>query len=214
MAEVDDSDRDHHDSGADIQKIKTARGGLSYDLRPSRQDRERAVKTTVFRRVDKESTGRDLRQSIPLRESNSNHSSVANGRKEGVDYSLDSPKSTERPMPLLHRGDSEPIGSRARETRFGYTGTPDLSPRMITVDQRHSLHGSIETNRPVDEPRISEDLHPSFSGEVYETAGRPRTRLLNNFGMATSRPGRDERNRELSREESHLSDNISVQFVY
>ena len=24
MAEVDDSDRDHHDSGTDIQKVKTA----------------------------------------------------------------------------------------------------------------------------------------------------------------------------------------------
>ena len=132
MAEVDDSDRDHHDSGTDIQKVKTARGGLCYDLRPSRQDRERAVKTTVFHRVDKDSTGQYLRSSIPLREIHSNHSSETNGRKESVDYNLESPKSTERPMPLLHRGDSEPIGLRARESRFGYTGTPDLSSRMVS----------------------------------------------------------------------------------
>ena len=206
MAEVDDSDRDPHDSGTDIQKVKTARGGLCYDLRSSRQDRERAVKTTVFRRVDKDPTGRDLRSSITFRGIQSNHSSENNGRKGSVDHRLGSPKSTELPMPRLHRGNSEPIGSRAQESRFEYTETPDLSDQMITVDQRRSSHGSIEPHHPVDEPRISEDLHPSFGGESFKKAGRPRTRLLNNFGMASSRPGRDERSNELSREESHLSD--------
>ena len=208
MAEVDDLDRDPHDSGTDIQKVKTARGGLCYDLRSSRQDRERAVKTTVFRRVDKDPTGRDLGSSIAFRGIQSNHSSENNGRKGSVDHRLGSPKSTELPMPRLHRGNSEPIGSRAQESRFEYTETPDLSDQMITVDQRRSSHGSIEPHHPVDEPRISEDLHPSFSEGEYRKADRPRTRELNNFGVVSSRPGREKDCRDFSREATHFSDKL------
>ena len=64
----------------------------------------------------------------------------------------------------------------------------------------------MEKDPEVDEPHISDDPHPSFGGGVNADADRPRARQPNNLGVASSRPRRDERCCEMSREDAHFSD--------
>ena len=187
----------NHDPHPESQKIKKARGGLSYDLRPHQYGRRSVVQTTVFRSVDDDFPGRTPRRSVPPRNSSSFPSKSANTGRNQTDNEVDSPRLEEHSMPHLHRRDSE--ASRFASSRS--------SPLMIAVDEWHEMNAAKEKEQEVDEPHISEDLRPSFSEGEYRKADRPRTQELNNFGVVSSLTGREKDCRDFSREATHFSDN-------
>ena len=192
----------NHDPHTEIQKIRKARGGLSYDLRPHQYGRRSVVQTTVFRSVDDDFPERTPRRSVPPRNSSSFPSKSADTGRNQLDNEVDSPRLEEQSMPHLHHRDSEPSRFASRRS----------SPLMIAVDEWLEMNAAKEKEPEVDEPRISEDLRPSFSEGEYRKADRPRTQELNNFGVVSSRPGREKDCRDFSREAIHFSDinNMSV----
>ena len=128
----------------------------------------------------------------------------------GLNYESKLSRFRETSMPHLHRRDSKPVKLRIPRIHLENAANRNSPPQMITVDGWRDIEDFNGTVPNVDEPHISEDPHPSFGGRVNGSADRPRARQPNNFGVVSSRPGRDERCRELSREDSHFSDKTII----
>ena len=205
MSNIADQRVATQDLRTEIQGVKTTRGGMSYDLRPFTHDRRNTTNPMVFYGVDARGPRRTVEPSSPSRLTNSvRHTNAADDADLWYNDPV-SPIPRERSMPHLSRRDSDPVRSKTSTNRAAEATGRVSPPRLITVDEWRREE-SQEISQRVDDPYTCRDPHPLFDGEAMLNADRPRARESNNFGEASSRPGRDGSCREQSREDQPFSD--------
>ena len=199
----DASEGDHR---SEIQRVRTSRGGMSYDLRPFGHDRGYTARTKVFYGIDSRYPKRSDGRAPPSYQVDSTHPPMANHDLNSLVDRPVSPIPMERSMPHLSRRESDSTRSRTSMDHPGDVTMYRSSPQVIALDERRAWMDSFDNHPDVDEPHLRADPRPQFGGGVESNADRPRAREPNDFGKVSSQLGRDERRYALSREDALFSD--------
>ena len=129
------------DPRAEIQRVKSTRGDMCYDLRPLQHDRKNAENTMVSHGVD-DTTGCITGRPFPPRMPSSVHSVMADSNADQINDESDSPGSRGRSMPHLSRRDSEPVAFIFPRHHPEDATIRSSPPQMIAVDEWRDMEDS------------------------------------------------------------------------
>ena len=210
MEEIDEWNESDYDPHSEIQRMRTTRGGISYDWRPQQNGAKNPHNSTISRGVDEDHRRRLAHDPNPKPQVGRNDSAKnqANATRTLTFY-----RASERTVrhgldiPLTDESGFV-VPSRARNRRdthaaeFDQTPSEDIS--MPSLERRPSQ--SENTEPRIDDLHISANPRSLIDEERHANADRPRTPKSIFFGAASSRPGQDKYYHELSREDCHFSD--------